>query len=73
MGLGKTLQTLTVIANEVVKKKSPTVSLVIAPGTVVDHWEAEIKKYIDKDVLKPVILTGNTNHDSHNIWLVTYT
>ena len=57
MGLGKTIQTLTVMANEVYKRKTKSINLVIAPGTVVDHWEAECTKYIDKNVLKPLVVT----------------
>jgi TATA-binding protein-associated factor len=75
MGLGKTIQTLTVMSNEMFKKTDKThVSLVIAPGTVVDHWYAETHKYISEDVLRPIILTSGVTPDpSFNLWLVTYT
>ena len=76
MGLGKTIQTLVVIANEVVKRKIKSFNLVVAPGTVVDHWEAESRKYIDGNVLKPLIINGNTTQaqlESSNLWLITYT
>lgn len=64
------------MANEHFKKKSKAITLVIAPGTVVDHWYAETTKYIDKEVLRPLIIHGNNlieNPEEYNLWLVTYT
>ena len=47
------------MANEHFKKKSQVITLVVAPGTVVDHWYAETTKYIDREVLRPLIIHGN--------------
>lgn len=59
MGLGKTIQTLVVVANEIYKRKNENlISLVVAPSTVVDHWYAETGKYINSSVLKPTIYDG---------------
>lgn len=49
--------------------------MVVAPGTVVDHWYAETQKYIDKSVLRPMIIHGNAlveNPEQYNLWLITY-
>lgn len=65
MGLGKTLQTLVVLQSEILKcsQKNPnkkTISLIVCPPTLTEHWLYEIKKYLDLSVIRPVIFKSNT-------------
>lgn len=65
MGLGKTLQTLVVLQSEIAKiiEKKPKhkpVCLIICPPTLTEHWLYEIKKYLDSDILKPMVFKANT-------------
>lgn len=58
MGLGKTLQVLTVMATQIAKYPN-SCSLIVAPNTVVDHWQAEIKKYIKPNIMKSSVLQNH--------------
>lgn len=73
MGLGKTLQSICILASkhhERAKKheetKSPDSvhlpSLIVCPPTLTGHWYYEILKYTDN--LKPVMYTGNSRERS---------
>ncbi len=61
MGLGKTLQTLLIIAwntsfpngeKEKEKGKDLRPNLIVCPSTVVWHWQNEIFKFLEKDMLQ---------------------
>jgi TATA-binding protein-associated factor len=60
MGLGKTLQTICIIASvhheRSQRKEGHLASLIICPPTLTNHWYHEIKKYASS--LKPVIYAG---------------
>lgn len=69
MGLGKTLQSICILAgkhHERMEKhratKSPDTvhlpSLIVCPPTLTGHWYYEIQKYTD--TLRPVLYTGNS-------------
>lgn len=61
-GLGKTLQTLAVIQNQIFKnrekKKPATPSLILAPPTLTEHWLNEIKKFLNDKEIQSVILNS---------------
>jgi TATA-binding protein-associated factor len=68
MGLGKTLQSICMMASDhhlraekFAKTQSPdsahTPSLVVCPPTLTGHWKQEILQYAE-EVLKPLIYTG---------------
>jgi TATA-binding protein-associated factor len=60
MGLGKTLQTICILASvhheRSQRKEEHLASLIICPPTLTNHWYHEIKKYASS--LKPVIYAG---------------
>lgn len=69
MGLGKTLQSICILASKHFeradrhkKTKSPDSvhlpSLIVCPPTLTGHWYYEIQKYTD--TLRPVLYTGNS-------------
>ena len=73
MGLGKTLQSICILASkhhERSKRHQETKSadsvhlpsLIICPPTLTGHWYYEILKYVDN--LKPVMYTGNARERS---------
>ena len=53
MGLGKTLQVITLLASE---RKSGTISLVVAPTSLLYNWENEIAKFAPQ--LKTQVISG---------------
>ena len=60
MGLGKTLQALVVIQSELFKfyEKNPkknSISMIVCPPTLTEHWLYEITKYLDPSIMKPLI------------------
>ena len=72
MGLGKTLQTLVVLQSEILKfyEKNPnnkTISLIVCPPTLSEHWLYEIKKYLDNNVIKPTIFKSNAYKNENEI------
>lgn len=69
MGLGKTLQTICILASDHTTKKrkyqetqSPEFdilpSLVVCPSTLITHWYHEILKFSDN--LRPIMYTGTS-------------
>jgi len=69
MGLGKTLQSICILASKHHERaqkhkelKSPDTvhlpSLIICPPTLTGHWYYEIQKYVNN--LKPILYTGNS-------------
>ena len=83
MGLGKTLQTLTVMENEYFKaKEKGQVSLVVAPATLVEHWRYEYNKYFGDGCMSPccILYKGDPNLKElekgtlkHNLVITSYT
>lgn len=67
MGLGKTIQTLALIAkqNELLKEKGPT--LIVAPVSLMFQWKQEI---FDKTLLKVIIYHGNNREKGNSLVLV---
>lgn len=62
MGLGKTLQTLCIIAGDhyqrQIDKQTPLPSLVICPPTLTGHWVYEVNKFVSEEFLKPLHYFG---------------
>ena len=59
MGLGKTLQVLCFIDwhnNHINKGKKPY--LIVAPVSLLDNWNKEVKKFLNDGIYNPVILHG---------------
>ena len=70
MGLGKTLQTICILAGDIYEraekfkidpKEKPLPALVVCPTTVTGHWYHEILKFTSSDILKPLIYIGSSN------------
>ena len=60
MGIGKTVQALTLIANEMQRlKRTNAYSLIICPSTLTKNWLYEIPKFFDDSTLKGVIYSGS--------------
>ena len=66
MGLGKTLQIITLFLARKEQKKSNLPSLVIAPASVIYNWQAEIKKFAPE---LSVGVLGGTKKERHNMLL----
>lgn len=61
MGLGKTLQSICMLASAHHEKQSSRpVSLVVCPTTVTGHWEHEIKRF-SGGTLSTVVYAGQPN------------
>jgi len=64
MGLGKTLQMLAVMENEIQKlkvlKRVVPPSLIVAPTTIVFHWESEIAKFLSRKARVLVVSSHKT-------------
>lgn len=59
MGLGKTLQSICILASAHHEHAdSKPISLVICPTTVTGHWEHEIRRFVGGDLLKPIVYAG---------------
>ncbi|CAM9612927.1 unnamed protein product [Chrysoparadoxa australica] len=69
MGLGKTLQALIAVAlSHSTSSKAaagvsapPNMSLVLCPPTLMNHWEAETKKFFDPSLLSPLAYCGTAS------------
>jgi len=83
MGLGKTLQTLVVLQSEIKKisdknPKNKSISLIVCPPTLTEHWLYEIKKYLDHNIMKPIIFKSNSFKneneifEQYNILIISY-
>ena len=61
MGLGKTLQTLLILASALERKKEEGPrSIIVAPSTLVAHWEHEIGRYLPKNLVRTLAYVGQT-------------
>ena len=71
MGLGKTLQTLCMVASDTNVRKqehtktgrmeyTPLPSLIICPSSVVGHWSAEVQKFFESSILSPFMYVGSS-------------
>ncbi|ESO84154.1 hypothetical protein LOTGIDRAFT_229634 [Lottia gigantea] len=69
MGLGKTLQSICILATDHYERQKqyqkentpdccPLPSLVVCPPTLVGHWVYEINKFVDNDLLNPLMYAG---------------
>ena len=69
MGLGKTLQTICILASDHHQRKvdfeltqnpssAPLPSIVICPPTLTGHWMDEVEKFVTADHLNPLHYTG---------------
>ena len=69
MGLGKTLQTICIIASDHHQRKidfeltqnpssADLPSIVICPPTLTGHWMDEVEKFVSADILNPLHYTG---------------
>jgi len=58
MGLGKTLQTICILAADHSSNDTGP-SLVICPPTLTGHWVAEIEKFVEAESLEPLLYAGN--------------
>lgn len=64
MGLGKTLQAITIIGSDTWEKRKQKnleislTSLVVCPSSIVRHWFHEVKKFVEEDILEPVMYIG---------------
>lgn len=83
MGLGKTLQALVVIQSELFKfyEKNPqktSLSLIVCPPTLTEHWLYEINKYLDQTILKPLIFKPTSFRSeseilaNYNLLIISY-
>ncbi|UPQ97309.1 SNF2 superfamily protein [Chloropicon primus] len=61
MGLGKTLQTLLIMASVLgLKKDVNAVSIIVAPSTLVAHWQHEIGKYLPENLVRVLKYVGTS-------------
>ena len=60
MGLGKTLQLLTFIANYFETELNAEPVLIVAPVSLLDNWENELKNFFDASNLSTLKLYGST-------------
>ena len=67
MGLGKTLQVISVLLARKAKTKLP--SLIVVPASVVYNWEAEIKKFAPE--LETIVLGGSKKERREQLERVT--
>ncbi|XP_046551692.1 LOW QUALITY PROTEIN: TATA-binding protein-associated factor 172-like [Haliotis rubra] len=69
MGLGKTLQSICILSSDHLRREqeytkssspdsSPIPSIVVCPPTLVGHWVYEVKKFVDKQYLNPLMYAG---------------
>lgn len=62
MGLGKTLQTICILAGDhyqrQIEKLTPLPSIVICPPTLTGHWVYEVTKFLPSKFLKPLHYVG---------------
>lgn len=62
MGLGKTLQTICILAGDhhqrAVEKQAQLPSLVVCPPTLVGHWSYEVQKFVSEKFLSPLQYFG---------------
>lgn len=83
MGLGKTLQMLVVMQSEVARfnSKNPhkkSISLIVCPPTLTEHWLYEIRKYLDANILRPLIFRPHCGKseeeiaENFNLMIVSY-
>lgn len=84
MGLGKTLQTVIILAADHFQRKTEKLanlpSLVICPPTLTGHWVFEIKKFLHETHLKPLHYYGlpiyrenlRARLSSHNLVVASY-
>lgn len=60
MGLGKTLQLLTFIASYLERTDRPAPVLIVAPVSLLDNWESELKRFFAPEFSSVLKLYGNT-------------
>jgi TATA-binding protein-associated factor len=78
MGLGKTLQTIAVLASHHHSKGGKCTSLVVCPSTLTGHWYHEIHRYCDN--LSPLCYVGTSAErkkilpsvSSHSVIITSY-
>ena len=62
MGLGKTLQTICMLATDhftrIQNQNEPCPTLIVCPATLCFHWSSEIKKFISDQSLIPFVYNG---------------
>lgn len=80
MGLGKTLQTLCIIATDHYFKKlefekgistNLFPSLIVCPTTLISHWFSEMKHFFSDQIIKPVLYIGNQRFRYLSIFLIS--
>lgn len=70
MGLGKTLQSSSIVASDIAehiaanKGEDLPPSLIICPSTLVGHWVYEIEKFIDSSLLTTLQYIGSAQERS---------
>lgn len=79
MGLGKTLQTLVVMQSEIAKlQEKPSLSIIVCPPTLAEHWLFEIRKYLDCEIVKAAVFRANASKNAgelakkFNVLIVSY-
>jgi len=55
------------IQKDIDEGKPHTISLIIAPSSIVDHWFYEIQKYLNPTVMKPLVVSSKVVLDGKNM------